>query len=116
MLTTFKSIRLEDDDSLDDARCTSHWNGFLSSVGRLMARVGGCFVPCWSARKARGEYCTDGRDEVEDGESEEDERQILLDGRPIRFDGGRRFSPTHAASSFLRTGTSAGMREANSIL
>ncbi|KAG6033890.1 hypothetical protein E4U19_006141 [Claviceps sp. Clav32 group G5] len=116
MLTTFKSIRLEDDDSLDDARCASHWDGFLSSVGRLMARVGGCFVPCWSRRKARGEHCTDGRDEVEDGESEEDERQILLDGRPIRFDGGRRFSPTHAASSFLRTGTSAGMREANSIL
>ncbi|KAG5922408.1 hypothetical protein E4U61_005286 [Claviceps capensis] len=116
MLTTFKSIRLEDDDSLDDARCASHWDGFLSSVGRLMARVGGCFVPCWGARKARGEYCTDGRDEVEDGESEEDERQILLDGQPIRFDGGRRFSPTHAASSFLRTGTSAGMREANSIL
>ncbi|KAG5968189.1 hypothetical protein E4U58_001939 [Claviceps cyperi] len=116
MLTTFKSIKLEDDDSLDDARCASHWDGVLSSVRRLMARAGSCFGPCWSARKTSGEYCTDGRDEVEDGDSEEDERQILLDGRPIRFDEGRRFSPTHATSSFLRTGTSAGMREANRIL
>jgi hypothetical protein len=92
-----KGIKLQDHDEktsrarkcLDDIAAIPA--SFFTSIGKL-------FTACCSCTRH-----TDDDDEVED------DCQTLLEGRPIQF-------PRHAASSFLRTGTSRQIREANVIL
>ncbi|KAG5921894.1 hypothetical protein E4U42_005673 [Claviceps africana] len=114
MLTTFKGIRLEEHEGEDEE---SYLEWFLSVPKGMLAFVARCLHSCFhsgcGARQGDGDggaYEDNGDDEDEEDEEDEESQYALLHGRP------RRFLPTHAAASFLRTGTSRRMREANGVL
>ncbi|KAG5980637.1 hypothetical protein E4U55_003820 [Claviceps digitariae] len=108
MITTSKGIKLEEHEGEYEDQQESYLDWFLSSLQGLVTFAGGCFNSCCSARQSGSAYCHD-EDEDKD-KDEEDGQHRLLDGR------SKRFLPTQAAASFLRTGTPRRMHEANSIL
>ncbi|KAG5926053.1 hypothetical protein E4U53_003171 [Claviceps sorghi] len=113
MLTTFKGIRLEDREGEDEGEDEeSYLDRFLAFPKGLLTFVGRCVHSCFhsgcSVRQGGGgAYGNNGDDEDDE---DEESQHALLHGRP------KRFLPTHAAASFLRTGTSRRMREANGVL
>lgn len=81
------------------------WSAFFSQS------LSSLFTTCLGARKAARTQPTSHISEptfTEEPKTQEG-REPLLDGKPLRM-------PCHAASSFLKTGTSRLIREANEVI
>ncbi|UNI23213.1 hypothetical protein JDV02_009045 [Purpureocillium takamizusanense] len=121
-----RGIRLGDGDVDDDEKTHNSRNCCQQIIHlpcRMVQSVAGWFLTCWRHQESRrNSHISNSSSSSSGGGASRRRRGPVDDCRPLLGGGRERGTPTtprfptHAAASFLKTGTSRKMRDANSIL